>query len=94
MRLSNFTLGLRFELKAGSESDNCDAGMGLRDRFHRRGRHDWSVDGGSSFTARMLRRSHLAVARHLLAAVHLRLRHLVGREAGEHGHGRPQSQQS
>jgi|SRR5271155_5760078 len=91
MRVSEFTLCLRFELRGWSEANNCDAGVKLRNRLDRR---DGSVNVGSSFAARMLRRSHVAVASHLLAAGHLGLTHLVGWQAREHGHSRPQSYQA
>ena len=50
--MSNFTFGLRLEVDAGSEADNGDAEMKLRDRLDRR---DGSVDRGSGLAARMLR---------------------------------------
>jgi hypothetical protein len=91
MRLSDSGISLRLELHCGSEGDNCNDGMKLRDRLDRRNR---SIDVGSSFTAWMLRGTHLAIAHHLLAAGRLRLCHLRSREAGEHGHSQPQTEQT
>ena len=88
MDLNDFTLGGWYRVDAQVEVENCNVGLNLRNLLNRRNGciHIW---GG--LTAGMLTGSAMAIARHLLTAVHLRLGHLAGWQTSERGRDRPQN---
>ena len=74
MDWNNFTLGGWYRLDAQVEVEDCNVGLNLRNLLNCYNR---CVDIWSGLTAGMLTGSAMAIARHLLTAVHFRLGHLA-----------------
>jgi prolipoprotein diacylglyceryltransferase len=88
MDLNDFTLGGWYRLDAQVEVENCNVGLNLRNLLNR---YNGGIDIWGGLTAGMLTGSAMAIARHLLAAIHFRLGHLAAWQTSERGRDRPQN---
>jgi prolipoprotein diacylglyceryltransferase len=87
MDLNNFTVSCWFWLEALAEVENGDVRMNLQSLLNC---YNGGIDIWGGLTAGMLTGSAMAIARHLLTAVHLRLGHLAVGQTGERRRDRPQ----
>lgn len=88
MDLNNFTFSCWFWLEALAEVENGDVRMNLQSLLNC---YNGGIDIWGGLTAGMLTGSAMAIARHLLTAVHLRMGHLAGWQTSERGRDRPQN---
>ncbi len=88
MDLNNFTVSCWFWLEALAEVENGDVRMNLQSLLNC---YNGGIDIWGGLTAGMLTGSAMAIARHLLTAVHLRLGHLAGWQTSERRRDRPQN---
>lgn len=88
MDLNNLTFRGRLRLQALAEVENGNVGLNLRNLLNC---YNGGIDIWGGLTAGMLTGSAMAIARHLLTAVHLRLGHLAGWQTSERRRDRPQN---
>jgi len=81
-----FSFGSQMKLNIGDKSDRDENRMDLHLGFNGWNRRRC---GGQGFAARMFSTTHVAIACHFLAAVHLRLCHLRIGQASERRRGNP-----
>jgi prolipoprotein diacylglyceryltransferase len=86
--LNNLTFRGRLRLQALAEVENGNVGLNLRNLLNC---YNGGIDIWGGLTAGMLTGSAMAIARHLLTAVHLRLGHLAGWQTSERRRDRPQN---
>ena len=84
--MDRFSFGSQIKLNIRNQSDRGEDGVDLHLGFY-----GWNGRrcGGQGFAARMLSTTHVAIASHFLAAVHLRLCHLRIGQASERRRGNP-----
>jgi hypothetical protein len=91
MDLSNQPLCLCLRLETRGQAKKCDVRMKLHDLLKCRNRY---IDFCGGLAAMMLTGSPMAITRHLLAAVHFRLGHLVIWQTSKSRRDRPQKHKS